>query len=107
MKKTLFGAFILFWFSTFEAFWKKKKKVLKEMIFLWVQQQQILFGAEWIEDNRRRASGKLEGNSKVKHGYSVFVDVQVFLLPSGSMVLTPQEPAVSGCSIQPAARRLG
>lgn len=101
MKKTLFGAFILFWFSTFEAFWKKKKKVLKEMIFLWVQQQQILFGAEWIEDNRRKASGKLEGYSKVKHGYSVFVDVQVFLLPSGSMVLTPQEPAVSGCSLQP------
>lgn len=25
MKKTLFGAFILFWFSTFEAFWGKKK----------------------------------------------------------------------------------
>lgn len=32
MKKTLFGAFILFWFSTFEAFWGKKK-ILKEMIF--------------------------------------------------------------------------
>lgn len=67
MKKTLSETFILFWFSTFKAFWQKK--VLKEMIFCGFNNNKSSLEQNGLKIIDGKHLGTLEGHSKVKRGY--------------------------------------
>lgn len=70
MKKTLSGTFILFWFSTFEAFWQKKKKGPEgNDFFCGFNNNKFSLEQNGLTIIDEKHLGTLEGHPKVKRGY--------------------------------------